>query len=250
MISLFEAIDRRGPAIVAVDPWVAGNPTKGRMRQLLTDDERTHLAAMASVVRFKKGEEINRSGGRAKAIFNIVSGVVKSCANGDENHIVAFLFPGDLFGLSSEGTYVNSNRAITPVTAYQLPLSALLGLSKNAPLEYYVICKLVQELLQAQRHAFLLSQKQAVSKIAIFLQMLEHLEQSRGEHTGEIYIPMDRSDIANYVSMSLPAVSRAFAALVRGGIIRNRDRRHVKIINRVAFENMVASVAVRRADLD
>jgi CRP-like cAMP-binding protein len=80
MISLFEAIDRRGPAIVAVDPWVAGNPTKGRMRQLLTDDERTHLATMASVVRFKKGEEINRSGGRAKAIFNIVSGVVKSYA--------------------------------------------------------------------------------------------------------------------------------------------------------------------------
>jgi CRP-like cAMP-binding protein len=145
-------------------------------------------------------------------------------------------------GLSAEGTYVNSAKAITPVTAYQLPLSALRArLAKDARLQYQVICKLCQELRQAQRHAFLLGQRHAISKITTFLQMLEHLESSRGEATAEIYIPMNRSDIADYVGMSLPAVSRTFALLAKRGIIACRDRRRVKIADRPAFETIVTS---------
>jgi hypothetical protein len=60
------------------------------------------LATIVSVVRFKKGAEIYRSGNPAKAIFNIISGIVKSCSGDDPSHIVAFLFPGDVFGLSRE----------------------------------------------------------------------------------------------------------------------------------------------------
>lgn len=245
MILATEPSGRRGPAILALDPWVPGSPAQGKMHQLLTDEERAQLATIASVVRFKKGEEIYRGGDPAKAVFNIISGVVKSCAGGDEDRIFAFLFPGDLFGLSSEGSYVNSAKAITPVTAYQLPLPALRArLAKNAALEYQVICKLCHELRQAQRHAFLLGERHAVSKIATFLQMLEQLENSKGEAAAEIYIPMDRSDIADYVGMSLPAVSRTFAALAKRGIIANRDRRHVRIADRGAFESIIAAGAV------
>lgn len=245
MISATQSSSRRGPAVLAVDPWTPGNPSKGRMHQLLTDEERAQLATIASVVRFKKGEKIYDGGDTAEAIFNIISGVVKSCSGADPDHVVAFLFPGDLFGLSAEGAYVNFTKAITPVTAYRLPLSALHArLAKNAPLEYHVICKLCQELRQAQRHAFLLGQRHAVSKITTFLQMLEQLEHSRGEAASEVYIPMDRSDIADYVGMSLPAVSRTFAGLAKRGIIATRDRHHVKIVDRAAFEDIVAAGAV------
>lgn len=237
-----ESSSQRGPAILSLDPWAPAGPPNGKMHQLLTDEERAQLATIASVIRFKKGSEIYRSGSPAKAIFNIISGVVKSCSGDDPSRIVAFLFPGDLFGLSAEGAYVNHARAATPVTAYQLPLSALRPrLTKNVELEYQVICKLCQELRQAQRHAFLLGQRHAISKLATFLQMLEQLENSRGEATAEIYIPMGRSDIADYVGMSLPAVSRTFASLVKRGIIANRDRHHVKITDRAAFESIVAA---------
>ena len=147
----------QGPAIRAVEPW---GSSAGRMHQLLTDDERARLAVVASIVRFKKGAVIYREGERVDAIFNIIGGVFtpyRTAPDGSE-YIGAFLFAEDLFGLSEEGRYINSMRAITPVTAYRNPVSALRSrFSKDAQLEFRVICKLCQELRLAQRHAFLLS---------------------------------------------------------------------------------------------
>jgi CRP-like cAMP-binding protein len=197
------------------------------------------LAVIASVVRFRKGEVIYREGDHADAVFNIIRGVVaswKPSPDGRE-HIVAFLFPDDLFGLSVEGTYANSAKAITAVTAYRLPVTALRNrLSKDAQLEFHVICKLCQELRQAQRHAFMLSERKAASRLAMFLQMMEQLQIAGGDQNPEIYLPMHRSDIGEYVGLTLAAVSRAFRSLTMRGIIKHRDRRHLRIVDRRAFE--------------
>ena len=226
-----------GPTIRALDPWA---PSAGRMHRLLTDDERARLAVMASIVRFKKGEVIYRENDRADAVFNIISGAVAAYKTADgSEHIVAFLLVDDLFGLSAEGLYANSTKAITAVTAYRLPVTVLRGsLTKDAELEFHVICKLCQELRQTQRHAFLLSQRSAVTKVAMFLQMIEQLQISRNEQTTEITLPMDRSDIAKYAGLTLAAVSRAFRSLTTRSIIKVRDRRHVSIIDRATFDQI------------
>jgi len=211
------------------------------MHQLLSDEERARLAVMSSIVRFKKGEIIYREGDLAEAVFNINTGVVtayKEARDGRE-HIVAFLLSDDLFGLSEEGRYANSTKAITAVSAYRLPVTALRSrLSKDAELEFHVICKLCQELRQAQRHAFLLSEKRAVTKLAMFLQFIEQLQMAKGEQTAEIYLPMDRSDIGEYIGTTLSAVSRAFRTLTTRGVIKLRDRGHVRIVDRDAFDNI------------
>jgi len=234
----------RGPAVRGVDPW---GISTGRMKQLLSDEERARLAAIASIVRFKKGAEIYHEGDRANAVFNIISGVAKACKASPDNgeHIMAFLFPEDLFGLSEEGKYVNSVKVVTPVTAYQIPVSALRSqLSMDAGLEFGVICKLSHELRQAQRHAFLLARRQALAKLAMFFEMLEQLQVARGEGAAEIYMPMNRSDISEYVGMSLEAVSRAFRSLIKRRIIETRNRWHVKIIDRDTFAKLSAGISL------
>ncbi len=229
--------DPAGPAISAADPWLPG----GRTHQLLGDEERAQLATIASVVRFKKGEQIYSAGEHAEAVFNIISGIIKAyttAPNGAE-HIAAFLYPEDLFGLSEEGWYTNSAKALTAVTAYLLPLPALRRqLSKDAGLEFHVIVKLCHEIRQAQHHAFLLAHRHASTKLAMFLQLQEHV-QSPAVKPAEIYLPMDRSDIADYVGMSPAAVSRGLRDLEMQHIIACKDRRHVKIIDRDAFEKLV-----------
>jgi CRP/FNR family transcriptional regulator len=213
------------------------------MRQLLSNEERARLAVISSIVRFKKGDVIYHQGHRANAVFNIISGVVKAyqTTSDGRKHITAFLFPDDLFGLSDEGWYTNSTMAVTPVIAYQLPMPALRSrLSRDAGLEFHVICKLCQELRQAQRHAFLLARRHALSKMALFLQLLEQLQAARDEPTTEIYLPMNRSDIGEYVGTSLEAVSRAFRGLTATGIIEFRDRSHLKILDRDAFEKIAS----------
>ena len=228
----------RGPAIAALDPWVS---SAGRMHQLLTDDQRAQLAVMSSIARFKKREIIYREGDLAESVFAINTGVVaayKEAPDGRE-HIAAFLFADDLFGLSAEGKYTNSTKAITEVTAYRLPVTTLRRrLSKDAELEFHVVCKLCQELRQAQHHAFLLSERKAATKLAMFFQLMEGLQMAKGQQTAEIYLPMDHSDIGSYVGMTLPAVSRAFKALTTRGVIKVRDRGHVRIVDRGAFDKI------------
>ena len=125
------------------------------------------------------------------------------------------------------------------MTAYRLPVTTLRSrLSKDAELGFHVICKLCQELRQAQRHAFLLSKKRAVTKLAMFLQLVEQLQIAKGQQIAEIYLPMGRSDIGNYVGMTLAAVSRAFRALTTRGVIKLRGRRHVRIVDCDAFEKI------------
>jgi CRP-like cAMP-binding protein len=233
-----------GPAIRAVDPWLPGNPTAGRLHQLLSDRERAQLATIATIARFKKGEQIYAEGEHADTIFNIVSGVVKSYTTNATDHITAFLYPQDLFGLLEEGHYTNSAMAVTPVTAYALPTLALRRvLSRDADLEFHVITKLCHELRQAQRHALLLAQRHALAKLVMFLELQEHLQTTGENAVTEVYLPMDRKDIAEFVGMSLAAVSRGFRDLVARHVIRIRDRRHVEILDHKALEGFADGTA-------
>lgn len=229
-----------GPAIRAVDPWL---PEVVKPRQLLSDEERAQLATISSIVRFRKGEQIYAAGDPAETMYNVIGGIVKSyrtMPNGGE-HIAAFLYPEDLFGLAEEGRYVNATKAVTPVVAYAMPVAAVQKrLSKDATLGLHVIAKLCHELRQAQRHALLLAQRHALVKLAMFLQLLEHL-QSAESPGGEIYLPMGRSDIADYVGMSLAAVSRGFRTMMVRHIVKIRDRRHVTVVDRRAFDKLLGS---------
>jgi CRP-like cAMP-binding protein len=221
-----------GPSIAAIALWGASG---GRRAQLLTDEERARLSVIASIVRFKKGAQIYREGDRADAVFNVVSGVVKSyrALPDKTERIAAFLFADDLFGLAEEGRYVNATKAVTAVTAYRIPVSALEGrLRKDAALEFHLICKLCHELREAQRHAFLLGRRNALARVAMFFQLLEQHQAARGESAPELYLPMSRSDVAEYLGMSLEAISRSFRTLASRGVLSFRNKRYVKVMNR------------------
>ncbi len=175
------------------------------------------------------------------ASFNIIDGMV-TCyrpVQRRRKYVAAFLYPGDMFGLSEEGRYANSARATTAVTAYKIPLAAMRRLlSKNADLDVDMIIKLYDDLRRAQLHGFLLSQKQAVTRVAMLLDMHECMQRANGEAPLEIYLPMDRSAIADYLGLSLAAVSRAFRTLELRKIVGFRNRRHVRIIDRIAFNHI------------
>jgi CRP-like cAMP-binding protein len=227
-----------GPSIAAVGLWGASG---GRKAQLLSDAERARLSAIASIVRFGKGAQIYREGDRADAVFNIINGVVKSyrVLPDKTERIAAFLFADDLFGLAEEGHYTNATKALTAVTAHRIPASALESrLRRDAALEFHVICKLCHELREAQRHALLLS---ALARMAMFLQLLEHHQSVGGESARDLYLPMNRSDIGDYLGMSLEAVSRSFRALVSRGILRLRNKRYVRVLNRAQLDVLADS---------
>jgi len=56
---------------------------------------------------------------------------------------------------------------------------------------------------------------------------------------------MSRSDIGNYIGISLEAVSRSFRALSSRGVIAFRNRRHVKIIDRAGLNDIASESEMR-----
>ena len=230
-----------GPAIQAVHPWVPGSPKRRARHQLLSDVERAQLAKIATIVRFNKGEQIYGEGDKADAVFNIASGVVTAYRTLKQGkHVTSFLHPGDLFGLSEEGHYSSTTKAATSVVAHKIPLTAFRRiLDTNAELDVDFIIKLCEDLREAQHHALVLAQKRAATKLAMFLELQEHLQMTdSGKAASEIYLPMDRSSIASYLGLTPAALSRAFRMLVSRQVISCRDRHHVKILDREALNRL------------
>lgn len=230
-----------GPAISAVPFRATSN---GRIVPLLDERERNLLVEIASMVRFGRDATIYREGDRADFIYNIAQGVVKTFRTSldGKRHIMTFLFADDLFGLAKEGIYVNEAQAVTAVTAYRIPVDLFDDLTRHEPLlDYSLLMKLIHELREDQRHGLILARHDALGKIALFVRMLERLQNQRGGDAGEIDLPMRRTDIADYVGISLPAVSRAFRALASRNIVHFIDRRHVQIIDRTRFDMLVSN---------
>ena len=211
---------------------------------LLTPKERHLLAVISTAVRFEKRETIYREGDNANVVYSIATGVVKSYRelSVDAYHVVGFLFPNDLFGLTENGKYVNSAEAVTPVTAYRIPISALQTRLLEYPhLSFVIIAKICHNLLEAQRHAFLLSRRHAAQKLSLFLHMLDAQQTFQsGVGMAEVYLPMSRVDIAAYLGITAEAVSRSLHNLVRRRLVTVRDRRHVKIIDRQGLEAVIS----------
>lgn len=62
----------------------------------------------------------------------------------------------------------------------------------------------------------------------------------------EVFLPMTKVEIGEFVDLSPAVVTRTFKKLVSSGLIETRDRQHVKVKDRAAFGRLVASA--ERAD--
>lgn len=230
----------RGPSISAI-PF--DQASDGKLTPLLSEPERNMLSRIAVMVRFSRRELIYRAGDPSRFVYNISSGVARAdhALLDGTKAVLAFLFPDDWFGLAEEGFYINSMVALTDMTAYRLPVSALESLLRREPnLECKVLVKVFHKLREAQRHAIILHHHGALARLALFLQMLDRWREARNDGCGEIYLPMARSDIADYVGLSLAAVSRGFRTLASRHLITFRDRRHLLITEPAGLADLIA----------
>lgn len=227
-----------GPTFIAPALW-SGDASPGT--PLDAEDQAT-LAAISSISRFRRGEDIYLEDCPAVSAFNIITGVVEAYRiREDRRHIVGFFFPGDIIGLAERGRYVNSVKAVTPVTLYRINAAALEArLRRNPALDFHLISRLCHELREAQHHGFMLGQRRAEAKIGLFLQMLDTHGRTQGKPAGTLDLPMPRKDIGAYTGLSPEAVSRALKRLTEEGIIRQDGPRRVRILDAVRLEAMVA----------
>jgi CRP/FNR family transcriptional regulator len=210
--------------------------------ELLSDAQRQQVRQRATVRDYPARTVVYRAGSPADSVFIIGEGVVKSyrdLASG-RRRIAAFLFARDLFGLAEAGHYVNTVQTITPVRAYELHFDALEDLFAHYPgIETQFLCKTVHVLREAQHHNIIIGRRDAVGRFAMLLQLLR--KQDPVPSHRDIPLPMSKSDIANYLGLSLEAVVRASRRLERQGIVEFVDRHQIRILDQPRFEAIAAA---------
>jgi CRP-like cAMP-binding protein len=211
---------------------------------LLTRRQREHLSEIATRIRVPARMVLYREETPATSLFFNAGGVVKTFRDlpSGKRWVTSFLFENDIFGLAENGLYVRTAQAVTQATLYRVKLDVLTTLLRSDPdLEYQFLCKVTHELREAQRHTIMVGRRDAVGRLAMFIRQIESREYAgAGDRHGVIEMPMSRSDIANYLGLSLESTSRAVRALERDGMVCFPDRHHVRILNRAKFDRLVS----------
>jgi CRP-like cAMP-binding protein len=145
-----------------------------------------------------------------------------------------------VFGLAERGRYVNSTRAITAATIYRIPLDTLTAiLRQDAEIQFQFLCKVVHEVREEQRKAIIVARRDAPGRVAMFIDALRRRQAAGGRLLDIVEIPMTRSDIGDYLNLTLESVSRACRRLTDSGLVQFTAG-GVRIVDRPGFEKLVA----------
>ena len=211
----------------------------------LTARQREQLMTIGVRMRLPARTVVYREGDTAQAVFVVMEGAIKCYRDlrSGKRALCAFLFSRDLFGLAEDEHYVNTAQAATEVVMYRLPLPELMTLLKrDGDLQFQFLSKILHELREAQRRAVLVNRRDAPGRLAMFLALMASRQGLSAAGDGRIELPMSRSDIADYMGLSLESVSRAAAQLERKGVATFEGRHSACILDRGRLAKLAAAV--------
>ena len=211
-----------------MNPRGRGNPCEAcPVRDLsvcaaLRAEELELLNAIITRTRFDREQALFYEGDEAKHVFNLTEGTIrlsKMLPDG-RRQITGFLSPGDFLGMASSDSYAYTAEAVTGVAVCRFPRAKLEVLFDQFPaLERRVLAVASNELRAAQDQMLLLGRKTAREKLATFLHHLTENARRRGESGETLELPMNRTDIADYLGLTTETVSRTFTRMAKEGIL-------------------------------
>ncbi len=207
----------------------------------LHGEEHTRLRQLLTHVQYDSHSTIFHEAEDADYVFNVTAGSVKlyKLLGDGRRQITGFLFAGDFLGLALNQSYSYTAEAIEPVTACRFPRQKLERLFDEFPrLEKRMLGMAVDELAAAQDQMLLLGRKTAKEKVASFLLMLARRQENRGKDTSAIEVPMSRSDIADYLGLTIETVSRTLTQLRKEATISLKDNKHIEAIGMDMLEDL------------
>ena len=189
----------------------------------MDDADLARLDALAEHLTLNVGDTLIRADDPARHVFNITSGSVRvyRLLSDGRRQITGFLFAGDFLGLATGETYAFSAEAIEPVTACRFRKNEYRALIRETPaLETALLERATHELAAAQNQMLLLGRKTALERVATFLLEMPSHDPARPGPQGRVHLPMTRSEIADYLGLTIETVSRILTRLKTQGLIR------------------------------
>lgn len=167
------------------------------------------------------------------AVFAIKSGFVKTyrLTEDGQEQVTGFYFPGEVFGLDgiSDTKHDCFAKALIATSICEIPFNQFSELTLEFPeLQSHFFKLMGQKITSDQQLITLLSKKSSEQKIATFLIMISSRLANREQNSLEFKLDMSRTDIANYLGLTVETVSRTFSKLNKTAII-TLDQKNVTI---------------------
>ncbi|MEE2002942.1 Crp/Fnr family transcriptional regulator [Alkalimonas sp. MEB108] len=193
------------------------------------------LSQSAQEVNIQQGGYIFKEGDPSDYVFIAISGAImleRSSPKG-ARHVFAFLFTGNLLGLSEFTVYSFSAVALTGATVVKINKRLIQNIFERHP----KIAKSFHDFTTHVLHyvldqMYILGQKTAPQRLAHFLL---DMDTRLGRSSGQFYLPMNRIDIADYLGMSLETTSRSFSNLKKRKLIEIESSHKIIINDRAAI---------------
>jgi CRP/FNR family transcriptional regulator len=196
---------------------------------VLSDPDLSALAHLAQRIAVPPGKLFIEEGDSARYFFNINHGdvrVFKTLADG-RRQITGFMGVGHFLGVATSGRYAFTAEAMNDVHLCRFERAAIQPVFYAFPaLERRLLDITTHELVVAQEQMLLLGRKSAQERVVSFLLAWSARQ---GEQT-VMHLPMGRTDLADYLGLTIETVSRSLSRLKRDGMIGFSDAHSVTLL--------------------
>ncbi|HEV7265409.1 MAG TPA: helix-turn-helix domain-containing protein [Falsiroseomonas sp.] len=200
------------------------------------------VLAEAEQLNLAHRDALFREGDRATHVVALVQGTVKLTRllpDGREQ-VLGFRFAGDVLGYTCAERYPFAAQMLTPAQVCRLERRKLDGLLRRYPaLERRLLDLCVQELAATQDQLVTVGRRTAEARVAAFLLSLAAAGQRRHRVGAVLEMPMTRSDIADFLGLTLETVSRTLTAFRRRGWVREPSHGRMEILRRDALLELI-----------
>lgn len=230
-------------------PFIAatGNPSTSLRRPShigpipRADNSSTSLERIGVPVVYVAGKVIFEAGDPVRNIFRVTHGVVRAVrllADG-RRCITNFFTIGDFIALAEDEEHAYTLEAVTDARLTSYPRSAFNAVLESDPaIGRRLLSVMCSELSATHDRLLLLGRKSAVERIATFLLGMADRAPETESDNDVVLLPMSRSDIADYLGLTIETVSRTFAQLLRRQIVALSKPNRVVVLDRDTLEDI------------
>ena len=190
--------------------------------------------ASGSVRLVKPREHVFTTGDARSHVYRVESGAVclyKIMGDG-RRQVLDFAYAGDFIGLGFQGEYTFNAQALEPSRLKCLPVATLSRMVDRDPrLGMKLYEAMSRELSATQEHLFTVGQRSAVERVACFLLSLSRRNARHGQNAETLVLPMTRSDIADFLGLTIETVSRTLTKFRSAKIIDLEQCTLLRLIN-------------------
>jgi CRP-like cAMP-binding protein len=182
---------------------------------------------------YRKGQVIYDEGEPATAIYRVRTGCVRLqiISEDGQRQIIAFLFPGDLFGVCLE-TRQSAAETVSDAVLDYFPTQGVVNLSRTSTAVFIELMNCAAAHFgELAAHASNIAHMPAEERVLWFLHRMSTIAPPSRTGDGISWMPMAHRDIADFLGLTAETLSRSIKHLEERGLLQRQGRTGFRIIH-------------------